>query len=320
MEIFADRIRLESAFNRVRECPLAEIDGFRIVQGRSRYLKLIPTVKTRAAMKIELVYERQAELLQWVKANLRDLDAEEVESEMKEMLSDDRLGMSEDQRSDAAGAARRWVAILNMAALAALSWATFAPRPYRYALAVLAALPVMAPAAMLWFRGVVRFNGKRGGAHSGIAPAYSLPAFVLAMRGFFDCHILTWSGFWVPFLAVSVGLAVWTLVCAASTKKGAGTIINIVVISLIYSYGLVVHLNCFYDRSRPAVYQTNVESRHISRGRSPAYHLALRPWLDQPETEDVTVPRSVYDRHPEGSPALVVVRDGALKMEWYYVR
>lgn len=320
LEILADRIRVVGASHRVWECPFPEIRGYRIVRGQSKYLKLYPTVPTRRPKRIELIFDRQAELLDWVRANLRDLAAEESESEGKEMLSDQRLGISEAQRGEAVRRARLWIAGLNLVALVVAIWAVYDPRPYRYAIGALAALPMLAAAAMRWFRGVVRFSGRPGGAHPNIVLAFAFPAFILALRGFFDWHILDWSAFWTPFLAVAAGLAVWTLFCARAAKKNIGVILGIVVVSLVYSYGLVLHLNCFYDRSRPAVYRSYVEARKASPGRRASYHLTLRPWLNQPITEDVTVPRAIYARHPLGSPVLVVVHSGGLKMEWYYVR
>jgi hypothetical protein len=320
VEILSGSVRKVEIFRRVRELRFEEIEGFRIFEGQHiPTVALVPKDKARKPLKIELALERRQELLQWIQTSFPNLDVAELQTEMQGILADEQLGFSEEQRVASLTRVRNYAKALNGVTMAAVLWGMFYPQPYAVAMTALAVLPVLAVLLLKLFPRLVQFDTKRHSAHPSVAYAVFGPACVLMLRGFLDWHILEWGGFWLPFVAIGVALTATVFACAADARKQAG-LITVPLFAFAYSFGLVTHLNCYYDRSRPVVYRTVVESRRISSGKHTSYYLTLRPWLGQPIAEEVSVGSATYDRHAAGSLAVVIVREGTLAVKWYVVR
>ncbi|HXN35564.1 MAG TPA: hypothetical protein VN877_05300, partial [Opitutaceae bacterium] len=103
-------------------------------------------------------------------------------------------------------------------------------------------------------------------------------------------------------------------------RRRTGAFLGLCLACLAQSYGLVLFLNCDFDRSVPAIHRTEVVSRRISTGKHTSYYVSLGPWLGGQDEEEVSVGRSFYEAHSEGSVVLVGVRGGALSMPWYFLQ
>jgi hypothetical protein len=245
-----------------------------------------------------------------------------AKAEAAAILSDARLGSSEDERRDNLRRARIQAGILNTVTGAAVTWALSYPRPYSVAITVLAVLPLAGIGLVVATRGAVTLDSDRKNVRPTAAYAVFAPGITLAFRSLEDWHILGWSGFWLPFAVVAGFLLGVLLVGAgADSQRKASTVAITSLVLLAQSYGLVVFLNCQLDRSVPVIHRTVVESRRISRGRRhTSYYLTVSPWIDGGYSEEVTVPSSTYGWHLEGSTVLIGVRTGSLSMPWYFVQ
>ena len=204
----------------------------------------------------------------------------------------------------------RWIYILCSGLGASSGWAICYPRPYGLAVGLQALLPVLALLPMIKFRRLGGFDGKANDPSSRVAGAFLMPILALALRALLDWHILDWDRFWIPFAAIGAALLV-LVVCFASDVRGR--IMRVIIVSclcLAYSYGLLVHIDCYYDASWGTAYDSRVRRHHAATGgRGPAmYYLRVSPWLNQPGEHQVTVSRSVYSRHADGDPVRIVVR------------
>jgi hypothetical protein len=218
--------------------------------------------------------------------------------------------------------ARLQAGILNLIAMAAAVWAVAYPRPYGLVVALLAVLPVAAIGLVIASRGAVTLDTDRKSVLPTAAYAILVPCMVQGVRALEDWHILGWSGFWLPFWFVAAVLIVVLLFAAAADGQGkVTTVVLIALVLLAQSYGLVLFMNCEFDRSVPVIHRTVVTSRRISHGRrSTSYYLTVGPWIDGGYSEEIKVPSSTYDWHEEGSTVLIGVRPGTLSMPWYFVQ
>jgi len=322
LEILPAGIRYSNGWSQAREVGYDEIEGFRVPEGRKTpVLLLFPRDRTRKPIKIDLALERAEELDAVLREKFRDLDADDVKAELSEILADENLGLSEADRRTALGRARTQSHILTAAGSAVSLWAWFYPHPYDLALMLLALVPVLAIGFVRWSHGLVTLDGKMTRARPTIAVAVTGPASILGLRAFLDWHVLAWSGFWTPFAVFGGTVIALVLFCAQGPeRRKAGTLASLCVVSLVYSYGLVIFLNCALDRSVPDVHKTVVVARWYAHGKSTSYYLRVDPWIDGRGSREITVARSVYDRHPEGSPALIWVRKGCMAIPWFVVR
>lgn len=321
LEIWPECVRYHGVFGRVQELRLEHIQGFQIRRGRhERHLVFVPRVKIHKPLSFALVLERESELLEWVTGQFCDLDAERFQSEMQTILSDERLGSSEAQRRAALHAAQRYSRILNVSAFAVAIWVLGYPQPYSVAMAVAMAMPVLNLLLLLKSRGLIRFASNHCSPYPHTLLALFLPSLALLTRGLSAGHFLDWEQFWVPFAVVGTALLGATLLCASDVRNRVGLMLGASCLCLVYSAGFVAHVNSFYDRTKPAVYRTVVQSRHISRGKSTSYHLTISPWLDLPMAYEVRVSRAFYEKHPEHSVAHILVYEGVFGIPWYQVQ
>ena len=92
-----------------------------------------------------------------------------------------------------------------------------------------------------------------------------------------------------------------------------------VIFGLIYSCGGIVIVNCAFDWSKPTEYKTRVLDQSITTGKSTTYYLKLDAWGPRKESEDESVPRSVYNQVKKGDMVTVYVKKGYFRIPWYFV-
>lgn len=321
IEILADRIRIVGALNHFKERRFEDLEGFRILETDYRpMLVLVPKGKATKKLRIELVYQRREEFLKQLQAAVRNLDAEDLQTELKEVLANQHLGGSEEQRMETLKTVRKCVGALNYATTVAVLWGLIYPQPYACAMTVLALLPLLAAAMVQWFPHAVKFDGNKDSARPMVASLFFGPACVLAFRAFRDWNVLEWANVWMPMISIAAAMTIWMALCAADVRKKRGALISVVLFGLVYGYGLVVYLNCYYDHSQPVVHRTVVRSRDISHGQYVSYNLKLKPWLGRDEEREVEVSQSVYEQHEVGSHATILVGQGALSIKWFCIR
>jgi hypothetical protein len=243
-------------------------------------------------------------------------------ADMSAVLSDERLGSTEDERGDSLRTSTIHAGILNTATGALVIWALYSPRPYSLVIALLAIFPLLGAGLVVMSRGAVTLDSSRKSARPTAAYSIIVPAMILALRALEDWHILGWSGFWLPFAVLSGLLIGGLLICSASDAgRKMGTLFLLGLFLMAESYGLVLFLNCRLDHSVPEIHRTTVLSRRINHGRrSTSYYLTVGPWIDGDYSWEVKVPSSTYGWHEEGSTVLIGVRPGALSMPWYFVQ
>lgn len=322
LEFLLEGIRYTGGWGEPRELSYDETEGYRVQRGRnSRILQLIPKDASRKPLRIEMSFGRLPELTSRLDGKFRNLDAEDLKREMKEIMADERLGFSEEERMAALAGALKKARVLGMSALALMVWAMIYPRPYILVMTLLAVLPVAAVALVKSSSGALTIDERKPGARPNVTYAVVTPGMVLALRAFLDWHILDWSTFWVPFslFGASMAALVWYASGSSGPRK-TGAMVATCALCLAYSYGLTLFLNCALDRSDPVAHQTVVRSRRVSHGRSTTYYITVSPWLDGPGFRQISVPSSTYNAHPLGSAALVLVRKGKLSIPWFFVR
>jgi hypothetical protein len=77
--------------------------------------------------------------------------------------------------------------------------------------------------------------------------------------------------------------------------------------------------NVFFDPSEPQIFETVVESKHISGGKTTTYYLKLEPWGPRAERADTSVEPEVYNVVQPGGKVCVVLFSGAFKIRWFAV-
>lgn len=320
IEVHPDRLR-KVGFFKTSVLPLADIRGYRILSARyGRILLLLPKTPGHRKMKIELILERQKEFLEWLKENMTDLDAADYRDELAEVLANEELGETPEQRLDLLHRARKWANILNGLGFAVMLWVLVKPEPYEYALWSAIILPLAALVFIRRFHGALRFDGDRKNACPNAGVAFVMPCIALALRVLLDFNILSWNTFWLPFAAVSTSVYALVLLSAREVRRKRGTLVLPVFFCALYGYVTVISLNGILDYSAPTVYRAQVVGKRISGGRHTSHYLNLSPWGPRTAREEVDVGSRLYDSRRVGDSVDIVVKQGRLGIPWFFIR
>lgn len=95
--------------------------------------------------------------------------------------------------------------------------------------------------------------------------------------------------------------------------------ICVIVMAGVYSWGLIIFSNCFYDSSIPDRYETRLEGKHYTSGKTTTYYLDLEPWGRFEKVTNETVPKDFYNMMEAGDTVYVYLRKGKWNIPWYWI-
>lgn len=87
----------------------------------------------------------------------------------------------------------------------------------------------------------------------------------------------------------------------------------------LYSYALVIQVNCFYDNTVSEYYAVEVLNKRISTGKHTYYYLELSPWGPKQEVDEVSMGQELYNRTEVGDEVFVYFYKGKLGIPWFVV-
>jgi hypothetical protein len=310
------RIRLTGVFQ-TRELMLSEVRGYRIVPDKWIFLY---GENPRPVLKISLVMENQKEFLHWITGqNLKNLNEADLQMDLKTARADEKLGSNETQRREGLQRAKSWARFLGFLSLGSGFWALFYPKPYQVAVGALILMPFIALGSMAWFKGALRFNVKPKSVY-GSVDLVLVGVNFLALRAIFDWNVFDWKPFWVPFLAATFFLLALLKLCPTDSRTMKSFLFSGLFFSAIYGFGATLCLNGMLDSSQPAIYETHLTDKRVSRGtKSITYYMTLTPWGGQTDSREWRVARQAFNRHEIGDKVMVCLKAGALHIPWYYV-
>jgi hypothetical protein len=318
IEVFAEKI-VETGVFKKKEIFLRDIEGFRIVP--TQYINQVQFIRRGTGKKISMslmMYDSNG-FLQWLNGSLRNLDAEEYEKEVKTILTNEELGITEQQRADAFERARKYASILNYISIAAMLWVLIKPQPYEIAIWTVILLPIIVLASSRLFSDIIRFDGPKKSVYPTIAGPFLMPGIALSLRAFLDWNILSWHNFWMPFAGIVVTLSCLVLFSFKEVRKKYGQAIGMIAFCAIYGYGATISLNGITDKSRPACYSAAVIDKRVSTGKTTSYYLKLTPWGPRNTGKEVDVSKDVYHSVGINDSVSIYVKNGAMKIPWFFV-
>ena len=303
-----DGIRFTGLWGQARALPFSRFEGMRMRDAKDvQLLVLVPKDRALKPAKITFRFERSTELRRRLGEHLRDLDADDYEAELAAIGADRSFGASEGDRLAALGRAARSARVYFYGAMAVGVWGLYAPRPYLAVVSVLVGAPLVSVWLMRTSRGLIVLNSSLNGPRPNVALALLAPAGILAVRALSDWHLLSWSGFWLPFAGFSAISALLVSLGAGWTAARRPALAPIIVLfALVQGYGEAVVLNGVLDGSAKRHFSASVLSREVSRGGGTFYYLTVTPW---PETREA---RKSKSRRPS-SP---VIRREAGSRSW----
>lgn len=298
----------------------ADIAGRREARGHRgrRLLTIVPIDPRTKPLKLPPHLATDAAFEAWIAA-LRDLNAEDLNASEARILDNRSHGATPQERLARLAAARTLVYRLNMATTIVAVWCVIAPWPYLAAIGAAAVLPLLAWVAVVTSGGMVRFARSTTEAHAAAAIVPVLCAAALALRVYWDAHLIEASSTAKIGSVVGLALLALTAIVDRSVTRHVLRLVIAAVVALAYGISVVALADIHFDRSPGQNYRSEIIDSHVDRGKLTTYLVKLAPWGPRQSAAEVSVPGAMFNRLRPGSFACISLYDGAFGMPWFSV-
>jgi hypothetical protein len=316
----ADAIEVVEPFRR-RQQRREEIRGRQLIytgQGFSM-LVFVPIDERTKKLKIPLVLRTDDAFVVWY-SEMPDVDRQEFAQSEAE-LAQRYLDLSPEEQARRTKRLRHLATGVNAAAIALAVGALMLPSdPYHLVFAGLVALPWVAIGMVAVFQPLYRFGARGGDQHPDLTMALITSGFILMLRALSTLETLDWRA--PVMLACAGGLALGGAAAGVDPwfRKRRWEVLLLGLLTCSYGYGAGLELNALADQSVPRVFPTKVLEKRVSEdAKWTTWYLTLKPWGPVAEADEVSVSKALYELMRPGDTVCVLLRSGALRIEWYQV-
>lgn len=215
---------------------------------------------------------------------------------------------------------------LNGMSTVVAAWTLFFPRPYEYAIVTCIAIPIISILAVGLSKGFIRIDHTSKKGYPGIFFSIFASSIAMLVRALLDFSIFDYGNASTYISVVSVVLIILIAVVSKEFNvKIPKTFFALGAVSLfivLYSYGSVILLNCFYDKSDPEIFKAkilNKEVRFAATHKNVTYYLELSPWGKYSEANKISVSQNLYDRLATNAEVDIQLRKGRFNISWFRI-
>jgi hypothetical protein len=261
------------------------------------------------------------ELKEWLTNNVGDLDKEEYEQEKAVILQNGELGYTEEEREKVLTTKARIALAYSGITLVIMVVSIFYHQRNMLFSTLLFFFPLIGIAIVATSKGLIRLYSKKSSAYPSVLLGIFFACLALILQAFLDNKILDFNKVWTPVIIVAVVMMVLLslIVAKQPNQTFKNEILPILLISVAFSFGSVIHVNRNLDSSKPEIFSTTVTNQYIKSGKSTTYHIVISGWETHPEEDDITVSSDFYDHVPVGTKVNVNLMPGKLHIPWYYI-
>jgi len=303
-------------FSKTRVLDKTDITGYEV---DDNYIHLFTNSDS---YKISTYYAGSSEVLGWLSANYNDLEQERYDAEEEEIINDVSFGLDASERAQNLDVARKRVKVYNVVAVIIGMLLFFYPKPYDVMLGVGIVTPLIGMLFVATSKGLIKINESTGKAYPSILSGTMMCVLAVFLRGFIDFDILGYTTAILPITICTVlcgGVLIALDTKSRSTKSSVLEKIAYIVFALTYSYGLVIHFNCYYDFSDSSSEATEILDKRETSGSDTNYYLEVDASFDGYEFEKLEVSEAKYRGFEIGDSIDINIYPGRLGISWMTV-
>lgn len=220
---------------------------------------------------------------------------------------------------------RRLISAGNRLAMVIAVWALFWPRPYFPLVGLCVAVPLLAIAAEVRFRGRVDWEqSSRRATPFSLAAIATFPALALFVRAGTDLNIVDWR----MLIAWSMlgAIAILGGICSMDPRvRGQKQLIPVILFGCVFSYGTLAMANVTLDPSPATVIPTVIQDMRVRvsggvKSSSIWHEVRVDPLASLQGRQWIHVRPDVYAQFRRGDHACVDIGRGVLGVRWFDVR
>lgn len=302
-----------------RKLPLQEIRGYR-VSSKTIIIESASAEYSRIYIGNYIDFANSNDLLKWVIANLKDLNAEDLATARQQMLEDFDLGNSPEGREQKYKRAKAYAIGYNIISVLTGFILLFVSSAFSNITMLL--LPWIGVLVLFSNKGLIKLFGVSSRSiFPHIIIGVILPSFFLLMKSLKSYNLLGLEHIWLPALLAAAVFIVPLYLRGINPAAGntTGQIIFMLVAVLIYGFGGVRLANCAFDMHEAQLHQAAVLRRWRSTGKGKGFFIELSPWGPQTKKTSVEINRQLYENIIKGDTVIVRLKPGLLQIPWYWV-
>ena len=307
---------------RQKKLLFSDIKGFRI---QDVMIVLEPKDRSKSRMVVgNINYTINGpQLAEFLVNKFKDLDLSDYNEELSEAFNNPAIGENLEDRERRIKDVRKVVRLLNVGGFFIFLWLLLYPLfPHFYFLPIILGLlyPLILMFYFLTHQQIVTLldSGKKS-VHPNLTMALYLAAGGLGLRLILQYQALNAADCIMPTALLAVVLSLLFVLLSRPSKARMSNLWVGLFFCVVYAIASTGMVNCAFDWSRPTQYKARVLDRSITTGKSTTYYLKLSAWGPRKESEDESVPKSVYYSVKKGDWVTVYVKKGYLNIPWYVV-
>jgi hypothetical protein len=298
--------------------PYSQVKGF---THNDKFLYIIPINDSHPKIKVSSYTENFEDLKTELAGRFTDLDHERYIREEMELLQNEALGTTAEEREIMVQKARKTARLFNILGIADAIWLLVFPAPYELCIDCSILLTAAGFYILYKYRGIIRINEIPKSAYPNITYVLFLSSLGLMVRALSDYNLFRYGLLIALTVPGGILLTVLLWYCSGNLKDRSLMIKSayyIVILSAFF-YGACVQINALQDKSPGRIYFSRILDKRISRGKITTYYLSLTPWGPQKKRDDVEVSKNLYRETSTGETVRVHFRKGYLGFRWFYV-
>lgn len=185
---------------------------------------------------------------------------------------------------------------------------------------ICAILPLLAIIIFNSARGLIAFNDDSKDPRPGLFISIFIPVMVLFLVSLGSFNVIDTLKIWIPalfFYFVFIGLFIF--IRFEKERLMSGKMFGILVMGLLYAYGLTVNSNWLLDTSSPQTYKVRILDKRVSGGKHYSYYIHPERWGTQAVSEEAKVSKAVYDALAVGDSATIYLYQGFYNIRHYSI-
>ena len=262
------------------------------------------------------------QLLSFFTGKYADVNAIQLEEATSHFLEDERFGATPEERATTLKRTARISMIMNYLPIVLLLLLSFTHQYYEPIMWVVFSIPWIVALLTRRMPGMISLLPQRNNP----SPSFFLALVFTAMAAFigtvprFDFYDLGGKELGMFVVGGIIALALYSTICGdlfSQVGKKQLAYAGFAVLFCFYSAMLMLFTNCFYDRGAAQRFNTVVEDKHISHGKSDSYHLTLSAWGKFQDGKSFSVPIGLYTASGRGDSLQVNLFPGKWGIPWY---
>ena len=315
-------IIIQGAFGSKR-IDMRNFNAYRIIyQGHPpRVLLINSDNKKIKAQSVELVMDKREGLLEYVHTNLINLDETDIKENLSDIIQNENLGMTEEDRLNSLKKAIKLNWFLFFLILAAGIGSFFFTRYHDFFITALCATPFVLLVIIPFSKGLIKFNTKIKTAYPSVLAGFIMSIlFLLLWATAFFGRIIGWSDMVMPTIVLTLLLSLVYFIANNKEKITKSAVTGMLFFALMYGFCASINLNALGRPELVETHQVRILNKKVSGGRSTTYYFTVTPWGHRDRDNDVEVGRQLYRSLEVDQDVTVLILRGRVNIRYYVVR